>query len=93
MVGVLRGAEICEEFARDSATGQLRSIGVHQLPTGGIDLVSPRVGDIHKVSNALDDRASISIHIYGANIGALQRHTYDPATGQRRAFVSGYASG
>jgi predicted metal-dependent enzyme (double-stranded beta helix superfamily) len=92
MVGVMRGAESCEEFALQSATGRLLSQGTHELRPGGIDLVSPRVGDIHRVANALADRASVSIHAYGANIGAVKRHVYEPDTGHSRAFVSGYSN-
>ena len=92
MVGVLRGAEACEEYAPDPATNGLRLIGTHLLTCGSVDLVSPRVGDIHKVSNALQDQTSVSIHVYGANIGAVKRHVYDPDTGERKAFVSGYSS-
>ena len=54
--------------------------------------VSPTVGDIHEVANAYDDRASISIHVYGANIGAVARHVYEPATGAKKNFVSGYST-
>jgi predicted metal-dependent enzyme (double-stranded beta helix superfamily) len=92
MVGVLRGAERCEEFAQPAAPGPLRPAGEHQLPAGAIDLVSPRVGDIHRVSNALPDAVSVSIHVYGANIGTLARHVYDPDTGERQRFVSGYTN-
>lgn len=92
MVGVMRGAESCEEFAFQPATGRLLSRGTHALRPGGIDLVSPRVGDIHRVSNALADRASVSIHAYGANIGAVKRHVYEPETGDSSAFVSGYSN-
>ncbi len=92
MVGVMRGAEFCEEFALEYATARLRSKGTHKLRPGEIDLVSPRIGDIHKVSNALADRASVSIHVYGANIGAVRRHIYAPETGRRETFVSGYSS-
>ncbi|MFZ9530819.1 MAG: cysteine dioxygenase, partial [Burkholderiales bacterium] len=35
---------------------------------------------------------SISIHVYGANIGAVKRHVFDPATGADKPFVSGYSS-
>jgi len=91
MVGVMRGAETCEEFAVESAAGGLRPTGCHELPVGAIDLVSPRIGDIHKVSNALADRASISIHVYGANIGAVKRHIFDSLTGMKKDFVSGYS--
>jgi predicted metal-dependent enzyme (double-stranded beta helix superfamily) len=91
MVGVMRGAEVCEEFTLESM-GHLRSMGTHRLPLGGIDLVSPRIGDIHKVSNAFADSVSTSIHVYGANIGAVKRHIYDPETGRKETFISGYSS-
>lgn len=54
--------------------------------------VSPRLGDIHSVENALADRPSISIHAYGANIGAVARHVFVPETGETKPFVSGYAN-
>ena len=57
-----------------------------------IDIVSPTVGDIHRVENAYADRTSISIHVYGANIGAVRRHVFDAATGAKKMFVSGYSS-
>lgn len=91
MVGVMRGAETCDEFAYESASGQLRPTASHQLPVGSVDLVSPRIGDIHKVSNAHADRVSISIHVYGANIGAVKRHIFEPATRNKKDFVSGYS--
>jgi predicted metal-dependent enzyme (double-stranded beta helix superfamily) len=65
---------------------------VHEIKPGEVDLVSPRIGDIHKVSNALSDRASISIHVYGANIGAVERHIYEPQTGKTKKFISGYSN-
>jgi predicted metal-dependent enzyme (double-stranded beta helix superfamily) len=87
MIGVLRGAETCEEYSKD-----LRPGGAHRLGVGAIDLVSPRLGDFHRVSNSYGDRVSVSIHVYGANIGKVARHVYDPATGKASEFVSGYAN-
>ncbi len=53
---------------------------------------SPRDdGDIHRVSNALADRVSISIHVYGGNIGAVKRAVYTPE-GQQKPFISGYSN-
>lgn len=92
MVGVMRGAESCEEFYLDPKSNRLQANGKHQLHCGDIDLVSPRIGDIHKVSNAHSDRTSISIHIYGANIGSVSRHVYDPENGEKRTFISGYSN-
>ncbi|NBP74203.1 MAG: cysteine dioxygenase [Alphaproteobacteria bacterium] len=62
------------------------------LQPGDVDIVSPALGDIHKVSNAHDDKTSISIHVYGANIGAVGRHVYDPDTGAQKSFISGYSN-
>jgi predicted metal-dependent enzyme (double-stranded beta helix superfamily) len=90
MVGVMRGAELCQEYGVPVAGQPLRLAGEHRVSPGGVDKVSPTVGDVHVVANALGDRPSISIHVYGANIGAVRRHVYDPATGAARDFVSGY---
>lgn len=90
MVGMMRGAERCEEFALDGQ--RLRAGGAHVMKPGEIELVSPRIGDVHRVSNALEDRPSVSIHVYGANIGAVARHVYDERTGEAKPFVSGYTN-
>jgi len=91
IIGVMRGVELCEEFTMDSV-GKIRPTGTHQLMAGEVDLVSPRIGDVHKVSNALEDRLSLSIHVYGANIGAVKRHIYNLDGMSKRAFISGYSS-
>ncbi len=90
LVGVLRGAEGSASYR--VAAGTLEQTGETHLAPGDIEAVSPRIGDIHAVSNALADRPSISIHVYGGNIGAVRRHVFDATTGQPQPFVSGYSS-
>lgn len=90
MIGMLRGAEMCHEFT--GTAGALHAGTSHKLLPGEVDRVSPTVGDVHKVENALTDRPSISIHVYGANIGAVSRHVYDDVTGAPKPFVSGYSA-
>ena len=90
LVGVLRGAEKVERFRR-LPSGALVPDGEHILRQREIDAVSPRVGDIHRVANGLSDRPSVSIHVYGANIGAVERATYAP-DGAPKSFISGYAN-
>ena len=91
LVGVLRGSELNETFSRDAA-GTLVSDGAPTLLRAGtVAPLSPRIGDVHRVSNAERDRPSVSIHVYGANIGAVERATYD-ALGVPKRFVSGYAN-
>ena len=92
LIGMLRGAETGQRFAPGPAGGPMTAGAAEVLKQGDIEVVSPARGDIHKVSNALADRASISIHVYGANIGAVSRHVFDPATGAPKDFISGYSS-
>ena len=91
-IGVLRGTEESTLFERDKTTGRLTQGETRLLRRGEVDFVSPRLGDIHEVRNADDTRASVSIHVYGANIGAVKRHTFDRKTGEPSDFVSGYTS-
>ncbi|WP_304168418.1 cysteine dioxygenase [Phenylobacterium aquaticum] len=90
LVGVLRGAELSQAY--EVAPGRLTPIGkAHRLSPGEVEAVSPTVGDVHQVANAHDDRTSVSIHVYGANIGAVSRHTFGPK-GEPKTFISGYSN-
>jgi predicted metal-dependent enzyme (double-stranded beta helix superfamily) len=90
LIGVLRGAEYSQAYRERD--GALRPGGEPMwLAPGDVEAVSPAIGDVHRVHNAYDDRVSISIHVYGANIGAVRRHTY-PSGGGRKPFVSGYSN-
>ena len=92
IIAMLRGAESGQRFSRNSS-GQIAPEGSEQrLEPGDIDLVSPRIGDIHLVRNALADQVSISIHLYGGNIGRVERHVFAPETGTPKSFVSGYSN-
>ncbi len=90
LVGVMRGAEVCEEFSNVTAGQPFMASSTHRIEPGEVDRVSPTIGDIHVVSNAYADRPSLSIHVYGANIGAVRRHVFDAASGTPREFISGY---
>ena len=92
MVGMMRGAESCRRFEPSAAGQPMTASETGRLLPGEVDKVSPTIGDIHEVANAYDDRVSISIHVYGANIGAVKRHVFDAATGVDKPFVSGYSS-
>jgi predicted metal-dependent enzyme (double-stranded beta helix superfamily) len=90
LVEVMRGEEQCEQYAAPVAGQLMQPTGRHRVRSGDVDRVSPRIGDIHVVSNATADRVAVSIHVYGANIGAVRRHVFDPATGTPKTFISGY---
>ena len=91
LIGMLRGAETETHFST-GANGALVPGHSATLRPGMIGIVSPSIGDIHVVANAIPDAPSISIHVYGANIGMVHRHVFDPATGAPKTFVSGYSA-
>ncbi|HLZ65423.1 MAG TPA: cysteine dioxygenase [Aliidongia sp.] len=87
LIGMLRGAELSHDWD-PAAVHRTRTT---RLDPGMVAAVSPAIGDVHQVENAYGDRTSISIHVYGANIGAVARHVYRPG-GERVPFVSGYSN-
>lgn len=65
-------------------------------------MVSERVNDaghvtvlgekgIHRVDNPFEEAAR-SIHVYGRDIGNVERHSYDPLSGEISKFTSGYCN-
>ena len=90
LIGMLRGAEISQPWLPGPQGLQPEGAPIRLNP-GDVEAVSPSVGDIHRVSNAYDDRVSISIHVYGANIGAVKRAVYRE-DGSEKQFISGYSN-
>jgi 3-mercaptopropionate dioxygenase len=98
MVGVMRGAEKCEEY--NLIDGLPVAAGhSHDMFVGDVDAVSPTVGDWHKVSYCDKSEApvTVSIHVYGGNIGKLKRSKASVSTESNNTlhspiemFVSGY---
>ena len=92
LIGMLRGSERAENFAMGEPGGAMRALGIDVLEPGRVETLSPDTGDIHRVSNMYDDRVSISIHVYGGNIGRISRHVFDADTSAPKHFVSGYSN-
>lgn len=88
LVGILRGAEQCDEYAIEN--GRVVSCGQsHVMRAGDVEAVSPTLGDWHRVGNADKHGVTVSIHVYGGNIGAIKRARLTDS-GDRVEFVSGY---
>lgn len=91
LIGMLRGAEVSQRYELDQA-GVPQPMGAcERLDKGQVEALSPTTGDIHRVWNFHSDRPSISIHVYGANIGAVSRLSYGE-NGISKPFISGYSS-
>ncbi len=91
LVGVLRGAELAQAFAKNEQGQWVASGPQTRIEAGQVEAVSPTIGDVHRVWNALADQPSISIHVYGANIGKVSRHVF-LEDGTEKSFISGYSN-
>ena len=91
LVGVLRGAERVQRYRRLDDGSLVPSGEEVLLEVGKVDAVGPDIGDLHRVANGRSDGPSVSIHVYGGNIGAVERATY-AADGTPKRFISGYAN-
>ncbi len=91
LVGMLRGAEVSVTM-HPMPGGPMRAGQVDRLQPGEVVGVGSGEEDVHWVENAIADRPSVSIHVYGGNIGAIERHTFDPETSARKRFISGYTN-
>ena len=92
MVGMMRGSESSQAWQREPGTGRLVEGKRAVLAPGDVELLVPSMGDIHQVTNMSSASGSLSIHVYGGNIGAIRRYTFDAGSGQRKLFVSGYSN-
>ncbi len=91
LVGVLRGAEISTEMLAGPLGTPMHQGRVERFAAGEVCTLGPEAPyDIHWVRNALADATSVSIHLYGSNIGAVPRGVYDPDTSRVTEFISGY---
>ncbi|KFE57052.1 cysteine dioxygenase [Pseudomonas syringae] len=91
LIGMLRGAEYSQGFSRSEDGTLIRQGEAIRLEPGHVEALSPHSNDVHQVSNAFSDQVSISIHVYGANIGAVRRAVYQP-DGTEKLFISGYSN-
>jgi predicted metal-dependent enzyme (double-stranded beta helix superfamily) len=92
VIGMLRGAERTQHYEVGPDGVPVPTGEEVELQPGAVCAVSPTIGDVHRVWNAFDDRVSVSIHVYGADIGTVQRHVFPDAGGPPKPFVSGYAN-
>ncbi|MBU3653199.1 MAG: cysteine dioxygenase, partial [Limnohabitans sp.] len=55
LIGMLRGSECCQAYTENAQGVQQPHGEIQTLLPGQVEAVSPRIGDVHKVWNALND--------------------------------------
>jgi predicted metal-dependent enzyme (double-stranded beta helix superfamily) len=89
LVGLYRGAQDEEVFA-ESSDG-LELVERRALASGDFYALIPPRDDIHRVRTTSDE-PSVSLHLLTNDTGCVWRHTFDPESGARSAFRSGYVN-
>lgn len=92
VVGIYSGAEREIRYVKPDAAAEgkpLTPAGEHTWHRGEVTVCCTTDDDVHAVT-AVGDEPTIGIHVYGGNIGTLNRPAYDPATGAIQWFVSGW---
>lgn len=64
----------------DPARAKLQEVGVYLTKAGETSHLTSPQRDVHRVENP-GDRPSVSVHIYGCDMGTQRRRRYDAATG------------
>ena len=89
LVGLYRGTQDEEIYARRGDALEL--VERRALVPGDFYALIPPADDIHRVRTTSDE-TSVSLHLLTNDTGCVWRHAYDPATGERSDFRSGYAN-
>jgi 3-mercaptopropionate dioxygenase len=89
LVGLYGGAQDEEIYAERD--GRLVLLERRSLRPGDFYALIPPRDDIHRVRTTSPE-SSISIHLLSNDTGCVWRHTYDPESGQRAPFRSGYVN-
>jgi predicted metal-dependent enzyme (double-stranded beta helix superfamily) len=89
LVGLYQGTQ--DEEIYGVRNGRLELLESRSLAPGDFyELIPPR-DDIHRVRTTSDE-TSVSIHLLTNDTGCVWRHTYDPESGERAPFRSGYVN-
>ena len=89
LVGLYRGTQDEEVFAE--ADGRLELVERRALQPGDFYVLIPPRDDIHRVRTTSRE-PSVSIHLLTNDTGCVWRHTFDPDSGERHPFRSGYVN-
>ncbi len=92
VIGIYRGVEHEVRYLPPAVLGEQPPtwIGEGDLAPGEVVVCCTSDRDIHKVSCASPEPV-VGIHVYGADIGSIERRAYDESTGAIRMFVSHWA--
>jgi 3-mercaptopropionate dioxygenase len=96
LIGVYRGRQHETVYRRlddgaDAARASLEVSRASTMDTGEFYALLPPLDDIHYVKT-VSDVPSVSLHLLANDTACVWRHRFEPATGDVKAFRSGYSN-
>jgi 3-mercaptopropionate dioxygenase len=89
LVGLYRGTQ--DEEIYTERDGRLALAERRALAPGDFYALLPPRDDIHRVRTTSSE-TSVSVHLLTNDTGCVWRHAYDPESGERKPFRSGYVN-
>ncbi|MFS8100759.1 hypothetical protein LFM09_26880 [Lentzea alba] len=92
VVGIYEGAERETRYVKpadDEVGVSLKPLEEQVFERGQVTVCCTTDDDVHSVA-AAGDVPTVGIHVYGGNIGTIERRRYEPETGAVQWFVSGW---
>lgn len=89
LVGLYRGTQDEEVYAERG--GGLELVEQRALSPGDFYALIPPTDDIHRVRTTSEE-PSVSIHLLTNDTGCVWRHQFDPESGERKPFRSGWVN-
>ena len=89
LVGLYRGTQDEEVYAETN--GGLDLVERRELRPGDFYALIPPTDDIHRVRTTSAE-PSVSIHLLTNDTGCVWRHQFDPESGERKPFRSGWVN-
>lgn len=87
VIGIVQGAEHEIRYTPDNGSNKLIREGDHLLREGEVVVCCTTDQDLHEVSCA-SSVPCVGLHIYGGDIGIIERRMYNAETGEVKTFVS-----
>jgi predicted metal-dependent enzyme (double-stranded beta helix superfamily) len=91
LVGLYRGLQDEEVYAEAETGAGLDLVERRELRPGDFYALIPPQDDIHRVRTTSEE-PSVSIHLLTNDTGCVWRHTFDPESGARQPFRSGWVN-
>jgi predicted metal-dependent enzyme (double-stranded beta helix superfamily) len=89
LVGLYRGTQ--DEDVYSEANGGIDLVESRELRPGDFYALIPPTDDIHRVRTTSEE-PSVSIHLLTNDTGCVWRHQFDPDSGERKPFRSGWVN-